>query len=526
MKPLLRLCEKKFNLQSMLRRVFLSLLLLSHADMTTAFSEDDLLNESMTYNVPRFDNQQLIVQSLEDYRKKQNAENAVIKPVMKFAEAHHTSISPETWHFVLSQNRANADRYQATWRAVITSEGALSLNLGFARYVMPNGGTLRLYDPHQQQVFLFTEADNMRHKQLWTPLIRGDTIIIELSVPERSLEQLELELTHINHGFRDQLLDTHLSSESHHIDNKEHTANNITKALNACYVDVACTEPDVLQNQIRSVARLVISGQFVCSGVAINNTNFDNRPYLLTAAHCNINEESAKQILAYWNYNNSTCRDINSAELNDNTGDGLLNNVSQGTVLRALDSTLDMALIEFSQPFNPVYNIYLAGWDRGDFESSSSYSIHHPGGREKRISRSFNFSSIDNTYHRIVWSSGSTADGSSGAPLFNEQNRIIGQLFGGTATCENDGFDLFSRLDLSWSGGGTETTSLSPWLDPTNTGALSIDGKDANTPIGGTVETPTNRSDDVATRSGGGGSMYILLLLFLPIVPYSIRLTH
>ena len=68
---------------------------------------------------------------------------------------------------------------------------------------------------------------------------------------------------------------------------------------------------------------------------------------------------------------------------------------------------------------------------------------------------------------RVIWDSGTTEEGSSGSPLFNESRRIIGQLYGGTADCSKmNGHDNYGRFHLSWSGGGTDATRLSNWLAP------------------------------------------------------------
>jgi lysyl endopeptidase len=73
------------------------------------------------------------------------------------------------------------------------------------------------------------------------------------------------------------------------------------------------------------------------------------------------------------------------------------------------------------------------------------------------------------------WDIGLVEPGSSGGPLFNANNRIIGQLsFGdrnigcnpttGESFIDNNGY---GRFNLSWTGGGTNTTRLSNWLGGT-----------------------------------------------------------
>lgn len=62
-----------------------------------------------------------------------------------------------------------------------------------------------------------------------------------------------------------------------------------------------------------------------------------------------------------------------------------------------------------------------------------------------------------------------TERGSSGSPLYDQNHRIIGQLHGGPSFCNGTKlWDFFGRFDLSWTGGGTNSTRLSNWLDPNN----------------------------------------------------------
>jgi len=66
--------------------------------------------------------------------------------------------------------------------------------------------------------------------------------------------------------------------------------------------------------------------------------------------------------------------------------------------------------------------------------------------------------------------------GSSGSGLWDQNKRLVGQLHGGSAACGNTLSDYYGRLSVSWTGGGTNATRLSNWLDPTGTGATTRDG--------------------------------------------------
>jgi hypothetical protein len=88
-----------------------------------------------------------------------------------------------------------------------------------------------------------------------------------------------------------------------------------------------------------------------------------------------------------------------------------------------------------------------------------------------------------------------TEGGSSGSPLFDQNHRIIVQLSGGPSVCSGTQlWDFYGRFDLSWTGGGTNATRLSNWLDPNNTGAITTNTTNisALTPATFTISGPNS----------------------------------
>ena len=77
---------------------------------------------------------------------------------------------------------------------------------------------------------------------------------------------------------------------------------------------------------------------------------------------------------------------------------------------------------------------------------------------------------------------GVTEPGSSGSPLYSQAGRFIGQLHGGPSSCGATGdnlSDYYGRFSVSWTGGGTNSTRLSNWLDAGGTGATTVNGIDS-----------------------------------------------
>lgn len=362
----------------------------------------------------------------------------------------------------------------AVWRLRLHSPNAYSLNLGFTEYYMPPGGRLLLYSPDKKRVMgPFTPADNEEHEQLWTPVLDGDEMVIELQVPMVRRAELKLHLTSVNHDF---LGFSQVASGS-------------------CNLDVICGAADGwaivdhYRDIIQSVGVYGFNGSTFCTGFLINNARNDCTPYFMTANHCGVNNNNAATVVIYWNYQNSVCRQPNTPQ-SGGAGNGQLTDFNSGTIFRASYASSDFTLVELDDPLSATANGFFAGWTIADQTPQDTViAVHHPNTDEKRISFSFqdtyrgNWGSgstpVASGNHVIVpdYDIGTTEGGSSGCPLFDAQKRVVGQLHGGGAACGNNSYDSYGWFTASWTGGGANNNSLRPWLDPDNTGITSLDGR-------------------------------------------------
>ncbi|MDP5211116.1 PKD domain-containing protein [Microbulbifer sp. 2205BS26-8] len=470
---------KKINCYRSTVIVFFLTLLATHVSSYTekplTFNYTELTDsnpDSQWENVdlPGFDNAQLLARDA-NLRQYVNA-----PPVLKYAEPIAVSISPQDRWQVL--DKAKHDGVEmSVWRTRITSPGALSLNLGFSDFYMPKGGALFVYTPDRKHIIRpFTAMDNEEHGQLWTPMLPGDSVVVEVNVPTHKLAFLRVHLSSVNHGY--------LGSSVAGI------LEQVKLKSGSCNVDVMCPEGALWQNQINSVAAISTGGSLFCTGSALNNTMNDGKGFFLTANHCGIDVNNAASLVTYWNYQNSYCRTPGSGD-SGGPGDGSLNDFNTGAIFRASYSPSDFTLVELDDPFDPDHNVYLSGWNAGPEMAISAVAIHHPNVDEKRISfendpvtrTAYGSSTPDanGTHVRVIdWDHGTTEPGSSGSPLFDQNQRVIGQLHGGGAACGNDLSDWYGALAVSWNGGGTNNTGMSHWLDSANTGELAIDGRVAD----------------------------------------------
>ncbi len=355
---------------------------------------------------------------------------------------------------------SNNDRI---WRLKIEAKNAKSLNFIFNDFYMPEGGKFFIYNTEKSYVIgAFTALNNKPHRKFSTAPVKGSTVILEYYEPQNVKNQGRLEVSSIIHAYRDMFAtaDDYIQS----LDKSFGSSGN-------CNVDVNCAAGTNWQDEKRSVAMILTDGNTRwCSGAMVNNTAQDTTPYFLTADHCADGNEATWIFI--FDYESPTC----------GGGDGNLTKSISGSSIRAVYAHTDMLLLELSNKPPDNYLVYYAGWDYSGLPSTTSAAIHHPSGDVKKISIDAN-SSVNgqnyNTEHWRIqnWEVGTTEGGSSGSPLFDQNHRIIGQLHGGLAACNNNSYDEFGKFSDSWLGGGTNASQLKPWLNPTNSSNLTLDGQ-------------------------------------------------
>ena len=229
----------------------------------------------------------------------------------------------------------------------------------------------------------------------------------------------------------------------------------------SCNVNVACEQGIEWDCQISSVCKIII-GESSCSGSLINNDCCDLTPYILTANHCfTISGVDPIDWNFRFNYESPVCDP--SEEPNP------LQWVTYfGAAIDARWGDTDFLLVELNDALNQEDNLSFSGWDRTTTPNHGVVTcIHHPAGDVKKIS-------IDNTppatqaFDWFVddWDIGTTEGGSSGASLFDINQRIMGidSRGDGLEPCDPNKGTFFGRFDVSWGGNGTPNSRLIDWL--------------------------------------------------------------
>lgn len=409
-----------------------------------AFNKSDLPNNSVI-NLASFD---LNALKLED-------EILDLHKDIPYRFGHNFDVNYTTENSGEWINLNNGDRL---WRITFFSQDALTLNFLLKNYDLAEGCSLFFYNEDFTSVLgSFTNKNNQVHKNLATHLIIGNKITLEFYEPSEAKNLSTFTISRITHGYRSLKLPTKGPGDSGNCNN-----------------NVICSVGDNWRDEIRSVGIIIVGGSTQCTGALINNTCLDKKPYFLTANHCTSGEDVTTWSIGF-NFESTSC--------NSNTG---YNSPSFQSVnvlaLRANNGGSDFSLLELVNQPPTSYNVFFAGWDKSGTNPTSQVAIHHPSGDLKKISfdndpatPSTAFGGAQ-TWHISNWEDGTTEPGSSGSPLFDQNHRIIGQLYGGSAWCGNNVDDFYGRFDVSWNGGSNNANQLVSWLDDCNTNENFIDG--------------------------------------------------
>lgn len=352
----------------------------------------------------------------------------------------------------------------------VRSPGAQALRLGLQVQQLAPGALLRLYgrdgpalEISAEQVLTSIDANRQASaaedeaRLYWLPTLAGDTGILEIRLaagldPDAVALALP-QLSHLNAWAVD--------------------VRDLLGASASCNVDAMCAPGNETKQRAVAHLQFVDGGNtYLCTGTLLNNTQFDYVPYFLTARHCISSQLVASTLETHWNYRASRC----------NAGDiaAEYQRLLGGARLLWTRTASDTALLQLNTepPAGAVY----AGWNAQSPSElgDAVFGIHHPAGDAQKFStgqkighRRCSTSDTDGSFScapgdeatsdfvDVMWFRGTTEGGSSGSALFSDRGHVIGQLYGGNASCANpQGSNIYGRFDQAFDAG------MQRWLAP------------------------------------------------------------
>lgn len=387
-----------------------------------------------------------------------------------FAHKQETDID-----LIRSGHHSTLSDGRQVWQYRVTSPGALSLSFFFDRVSLPEGSLLFIYTDDGSKVLGGYGTQNIsRSGTIATQPIESDDVVIEVQAPAGSSPSLRLR--EVNHGIRP-------------INLRATFGSNFGRASSAltCTPEVVCMPG--LDEMKRAVVVVVINGEGVGSGTMVSNTEGGNTPYLLTAAHVlSVNfkhmniEQQAERTVAIFNYESPSC----SGEVMPD----LTQSVSGATVV-GFDKPTDACLIRLNNVPPESYRPYYMGWTAEKHPGGNYINLHHPYAMTKRVNYYNGNVKVNVTcetdqhyfddhmhYEVPAWDVGTTAPGSSGSPLIDRAQRVMGGLSAGKSYCSVKSADYFFSLANVWEQKREATESIVHALSPRGSGTLTCDGRD------------------------------------------------
>lgn len=324
----------------------------------------------------------------------------------------------------------------------VTSSNAVGLRIHLEGLYLPPGAQVLAYSPTQSNPATpITLATLQGAHDTWTETVLGDKAVLECQVPpQEDTGKASFTIAEVSHLF---LLPG-------------------IQPNTPCENDVSCYPAWLnVANGVAMIQFVENGNTYACTGCLLNTVPATYAPYFLTANHCVLNQTVASTLELWWFYQTSTCNGTppTLAQVPHTSG---------GADFLATFGPNDFSFLRLHQA--PPSGVQYLGWSTTAPATGAAITgIHHPGGSYKRISFG-NVSGIETYFWDVRWSSGVTENGSSGSPLFNANQQVIGQLYGGTSACTNtSGIDSYGRFDLTF-------PYISQWLQPASSSGISLSG--------------------------------------------------
>jgi len=330
------------------------------------------------------------------------------------------------------------------WAVAVSAEGAGAIRLHLENMALPRGAELYVYSRSGEAYGPFTGTGPDRTGEFWLPTVFGKEAILQLRiagpVAEASLREVSLKVAEVG-------IIT------------ERMVGGLAPVIEAafcgnptCIVDASCYSA---ANSIRDAYAKMewIAGAFIytCTAGALNDTgSVGSAPYYaLTANHCLSKANTAKNVAFYWRFRTSSC----NGSCPSNSGWPYK---TTGSSVAATNRRGDFTLLKLNSA--PPAGTTLLGFTNAAVANSNGVALHRVSNpnfgpqvyNEQTVSTSAPTCSGwprgERIYSRDTL--GGTDGGSSGSPVVNTSDLVVGQLSGGCGTNVNDPCDAVNNATV------------------------------------------------------------------------------
>lgn len=351
----------------------------------------------------------------------------------------------------------------------VSTPGARSVRLGLRIDTLPADARLRFYAPAADSMIELSGRQVLARVQakrdsavvlgggvFWAPSVAGPTALVEVVLPPGTdTAGVALGVEEVIH----QVMDTAEAGATM-------AAKRLSPSVSGtCQRDYACTGSSDSVADASMFLEFIdydvfgYASSFSCSGMLIADAARTGAPYVLTADHCISTPALAFDTDAYLFWRSTTC--------GGSTVDPRLALFAVGLEYLYSENERTGTDVALLRPVNQSYHVpmsglRLAGWTAATQGTALPVvGLHHPQGDHLMRSVGLTVSSPKRNYLRVVWSEGTTEEGSSGSALLNGAGQVIGTLWGGASACGDRQFapDDYGRFSVAYSKG------LRNWLN-------------------------------------------------------------
>lgn len=385
---------------------------------------------------------------------------------------------------------------RSIWTHAVRIRDAVSLSFHAPRFQLPPSAVLTVRGTRTTATY---RASDMGDGDFWSRVQPGDMLEFSLDVAAVERSRVLLEISSFQAGYRG------LSPEV-----KSHASLGRKRAMAAgspdtpCVQNYACNVTSQNAAPGKATVGLLVGNLYQCTGTMINTVARNQKPYLLTARHCQTgrygggNPGIAAAVTVYWNAQTDCGAPLDTVFYSTSA----IRQTGATTVFEQQD----VWLMELSA--SPVVDdAQLSGFDASGSPVVGGYSIHHALSYGKQFTRwhgtafvqfsgSVLGTNLVSTLLHTVNEFGVPGPGASGGALFSQNDRAVGVMSLGRISGSQSGYGncpvasppepsaddyesafnalsgIWTRTDDTTSSTGSRT--LQSLLDPAGTGATSV----------------------------------------------------
>lgn len=362
--------------------------------------------------------------------------------------AYATEVSFNTINSGRWTNLANGDR---VWVLGMRSDIALSLNITFSEFMIPDGGKVYIYNNSRTDfIGPLTDRNNSSGSSMTTLPVSGNEIIIEYYEPYAYRGEGVLEISSVSQAYK--------SLEA------------ASTAASSCIYTLPENQNNKILSDISSsvLLMLVDNGQRVATGTLVNNTQNDGTPYFITSSASLMGDPHSWVFV--FGLNGENCSTASTSQSDVACWDKALT----GAEILAIDTPSGMALLQISNRPKTSWGVYYAGWSGQPSGSDHFACIQQAFGMNQSMAlfsgmlQPTNWNGLQ-AAPVSSWTQGNTFVGSVGSPIFNDAGMFCGVLVGGNSACNNDGIDYIAVLSSAWN-------TFKPYLNSTGSSKSDAQG--------------------------------------------------